>query len=415
MIEAQIPANEERRLAALRALHILDTPREERFDSVTRLARHIFGVTCASISFIDSDRQWFKSNQGLEFLQTERRSSFCAHAILGDEVMVVPDAAVDIRFHDNPLVASAPNIRFYAGYPLKAGTGDRLGTLCIVDREPRNLSAHEVETLAALGAIVERELGSEISNDAETGLLTRAGFDLVGRYCVDWCRDAGIPSMVRLFWVRRERDPRSASALSSADAQHFADQLRGFHRSNDVLARLSANLFGLVEVGVSEGRMAYESRFGGRAEGDQGAPLIVDESCVRLDSSSPTAFRDHVLDAWADLQLEVRRRNVEQRTIHSEQEILQLVAFTAIYQALPMVAPWLQRRGSLFESGYGTICCVNKANRLSQVRLHPDVLAMFLNGGGSGRGVVLAKLVEHIRVVLDTASERIDLGVAELT
>jgi hypothetical protein len=221
--------------------------------------------------------------------------------------------------------------------------------------------------------------------------------------------------MVRLFWVRTESDARLVSSLSSDDARHFAGELRRAHGPRDVLARLSGNLFGVVKVGVSDDPSALESSFGGQVRGNRDVLLVVDESCVRIDSSSLTAFNDHVADVWIDLQLEVRRRNVEQRAITSEQEILQLVAFTAIYESLPVVAPWLRRRGSLFESGYGTICCVNRADRLAQVRLHPDVLAIFLGRDVGGRGAVIGKLVEHIRVVLDAALEYIDLGVAELT
>jgi sigma-B regulation protein RsbU (phosphoserine phosphatase) len=113
----------------------------------------------AYISLVDSDRQWFKSSCGLDVIQTPRAVSFCGHAILSDEPMVVPDAAEDVRFHDNPLVTGEPHIRFYAGHPLNGPGGEKVGTLCIADRRPRNLEASEFEALREMARIVERELG----------------------------------------------------------------------------------------------------------------------------------------------------------------------------------------------------------------------------------------------------------------
>src|SRR4029077_2723014 len=123
MKKAPIPANEEQRLAALRALGILETPPEERFDRITRLAKRLFGVPIALISLVDADRQWFKSCQGLCVRQTARDRSFCGHALLSPKPMGIPDAPRDERFADNPLVRAEPGIRFYAGQPLKAADG----------------------------------------------------------------------------------------------------------------------------------------------------------------------------------------------------------------------------------------------------------------------------------------------------
>lgn len=141
MLKPPFPDNEAERLRALKALEILDTPAEERFDRLTRLAQHIMGVPVTLVSLIDAERQWFKSCQGLNVSETPRDISFCGHAILEPEVLVVANALEDPRFADNPLVQDAPNIRFYAGVPLMLSSGLRVGTLCAIDRQPHQVSS----------------------------------------------------------------------------------------------------------------------------------------------------------------------------------------------------------------------------------------------------------------------------------
>ena len=158
MIAPEFPSNEAERLLALHALHILDTPYEERYDRLTRLAQHLLNMPIALISLVDSDRQWFKSCQGLSAVETPRNISFCGHAILDDTAMVIPDALRDPRFADNPLVTGPPYIRFYAGYPLKADNGSKLGTLCVVDTKPNHFSPADLNCLADLALLVQTEL-----------------------------------------------------------------------------------------------------------------------------------------------------------------------------------------------------------------------------------------------------------------
>ena len=139
MIKPDTPKNEAERLHALRTLKILDTSHEERFDRVTRMAKRMFNVSISLVSLIDEDRQWFKSAQGLEATETPRDISFCGHAINQEGLFIIPNAIEDQRFHDNPLVTDAPNIRFYAGYTLKIREGLNIGTLCLIDQKPREM------------------------------------------------------------------------------------------------------------------------------------------------------------------------------------------------------------------------------------------------------------------------------------
>lgn len=158
MLKPLIPVNESARQQALRDLNILDTPAEERFDRLTRIAQHILQVPIALVSLIDADRQWFKSRQGLDAQETHRDISFCGHAILGSDVFVVADAAADPRFADNPLVLEAPSIRFYAGAPLTLSSGERVGTLCAIDRQPHQITPAQLAALQDLAACVVDEL-----------------------------------------------------------------------------------------------------------------------------------------------------------------------------------------------------------------------------------------------------------------
>src|SRR5688572_11055742 len=129
MEPAPTPLNERARLAGVRSLGILDTPPEERFDRITRLATRLLSTPVALLSFVDEDRLWFKSRQNWDFTEATREASFCAHAIAHDDVLVVPDATKDVRFEDNPLVTDDPNIRFYAGCAIRSSQGHHLGTL----------------------------------------------------------------------------------------------------------------------------------------------------------------------------------------------------------------------------------------------------------------------------------------------
>jgi GAF domain-containing protein len=150
------PLNEQERLAALAAWQILDTDAEQAFDELTQLASRSCGTPIALVSLVAESRQWFKSRVGLDATETPRDMAFCAHTILNDQPMIVEDTWLDDRFRDSPLVTGPPNIRFYAGAPLVDDEGHALGSLCVIDRQPRKLTAEQTNTLQLLSHQVMR-------------------------------------------------------------------------------------------------------------------------------------------------------------------------------------------------------------------------------------------------------------------
>jgi sigma-B regulation protein RsbU (phosphoserine phosphatase) len=171
MRTAPLPPDEKERLSALYALNLINEQEEERFDTIVQLASHIFSVPIAYIALIDSNRQWFKSEVGLGICGTGRDVSFCSHTILGDEPLIIPDTLLNEEFKDNPLVTGEPFARFYAGVPVRGPRGHKVGTLCLMDRQPRQFSAHDEMVLKDLGKLVEREFALVDSLDLQSQLL----------------------------------------------------------------------------------------------------------------------------------------------------------------------------------------------------------------------------------------------------
>ncbi|NNG23558.1 GAF domain-containing protein [Telluria aromaticivorans] len=160
MITPPMPDNEADRLALLYELLLLDTPPERRLDKIVEFASSEFNVPICLISLVDSNRQWFKARVGIDACETPRDMSFCSHALGSSELLVVPDALLDARFHDNPLVSGGPRIRFYAGAPLMCRDGLVIGTLCLIDTVPRVLDPVEQAILKSLRDLVVIELMS---------------------------------------------------------------------------------------------------------------------------------------------------------------------------------------------------------------------------------------------------------------
>ncbi|MET0178919.1 MAG: MBL fold metallo-hydrolase [Novosphingobium sp.] len=157
-VPAPVPPDEAERLAALHALGLLDTPAEERFDRLTRVAAALFDVPIALVSLVDANRQWFKSCVGTDISESSREMSFCAHAVVERDLLVIPDALRDDRFADNPVVSGPPYVRFYAGAPIYMADGHCAGTLCVIDGRPRDFTNDDRDRLRDLATLVQQEL-----------------------------------------------------------------------------------------------------------------------------------------------------------------------------------------------------------------------------------------------------------------
>ena len=255
MPPAPLPENESQRLRSLRALDILDTPPEERFDRLTRVARRLFDTPIALMSLVDEDRQWFKSRPGLDFPQTPRDHSFCAHAILDEGVFIVRDALRDERFRNNPLVRSFPEIRFYAGCPVRAPDGTALGTLCVIDHEPRDVEDEDVDALRDLAGLAEQELKSLTlaTSDDLTGLTNRRGFDAIATHTLALCHRVGRPATLLLFDLDDFKHVNDTRGHLAGDQvlKDFAEHLISTFRDSDVVARLGGDEFCVLLSGAT--------------------------------------------------------------------------------------------------------------------------------------------------------------------
>lgn len=202
MREPEEHPEEEKRLSELEETHLVHTPAERRFDTVTAAAQSIFQVPIVLFSLLTKDKQWFKSAEGLAVPETERAISFCGHTILGDDVFIVEDTLHDERFNDNPLVTDDPNIRFYAGSPVLGPHGLPLGTLCLIDHKPRSLDAFQQRQLKGLAGW----LSCEVNNcGANAGLLLnapdsqQAGGNALDPYTKAWNRETGTRLLAHLL------------------------------------------------------------------------------------------------------------------------------------------------------------------------------------------------------------------------
>ncbi|WP_372768677.1 sensor domain-containing diguanylate cyclase [Pseudoalteromonas sp.] len=256
MIKPELPENEAERLHALRTLEILDTSHEERFDRVTRMAKRMFGVEISLVSLVDEQRQWFKSKQGLDASETPREISFCGHAINQDGLFIIPNAIEDERFYDNPLVTDAPNIRFYAGYPLKLRQGINLGTLCLIDSKPKHLDEDDKQLLQDLGAMIEQEIRSVqlATLDELTLISNRRGFLTLAEHCQKSCRRKQVPMSVILFDLNKFKPINDNHGHHEGDfaLKQFAEVMRRVFRESDVIGRLGGDEFVVFLTEVSD-------------------------------------------------------------------------------------------------------------------------------------------------------------------
>lgn len=258
----EFPDNETERQGSLESLNILETAIEERFERVTRLASRLIGVPISALTLIDGERQWFKSIQGLDKTETAREVSFCGHAILGDDLFVVEDATKDDRFHDNPLVTGGPGIRFYAGHPVRAPDGQKVGTLCVIDTEPRALTENQIEDLKDLAAMVEIEFKSnqlaaaQILMNAELERAKKAV--LVDPLTRLWNRAGGEEFLSRQHKLAMGRGEKFCIGMIDIDHFKSVNDTYGHQAGDSVLREVARRILRGIREGDFACRMGGE-------------------------------------------------------------------------------------------------------------------------------------------------------------
>ncbi len=282
MVDYPVPNDEARRLSAVRATGLVGTPAEERIDRFTRLAQRMFDMPIALVNLVDSDKVWVKSCQGRDIQEAPREIAFCAHTILSDEVMVVMDARKDERFADNPLVVNEPHFRFYAGCPIFAPDGSRIGTLCLLDYEPRIFSTQDRALLRDLAETVQAELVAVrlATTDELTGLANRRGLQDVGSNALALCRrfrKHAVLLFIDLNDFKRVNDEHGHQEGDRA-LREFAGMLWDVFRQSDVVARVGGDEFCVLASGASpEACRSPLARFRARVEERNARPDVLYE------------------------------------------------------------------------------------------------------------------------------------------
>lgn len=242
--------DENGRLAALRRYSVLDTPPEEPFDKLTQLVRDVLGVPMAAVSLVDAERQWFKSIAGLPVCETPREISFCSHAIKKREPMVIPDATLDLRFRNNPVVTGDPWIRSYLGVPLETPDGYNLGALCAIDVKPRAFDASQVGIMKSFAALVlnELELRQIAMSDLLTGALTRRGWIDMAEKELARARRYGTDASIIMFDVDHFKSVNDTHGHPAGDGvlRTLAQRCLAELRDSDVLGRLGGEEFAVL-------------------------------------------------------------------------------------------------------------------------------------------------------------------------
>lgn len=284
---------EAKRLSSLLHTNLLDTPIENRFERVTRLLQNMLNVPITVFNLIDEKRQWSKSIQGLNGVEVPRDQSFCTHTIQGNRIMVVNDARYDERFTDNPLVTGNPNIVFYAGCPVRAPDGHKVGALCAVDRKPRQLQPREMQILRDLAGVLESELRLDEMSRKVEGLEQKlsasernARVDALTRLP----NRAGMLDILQRQWASALRHKKPISVVT-ADIDHMKaiNEKYGREAGDEVMRQLGRILLS---------SMRYEDS-AGRIEGGEFVMIL------------PDCSDDHLTDAVERIRLETMLADIE--------------------------------------------------------------------------------------------------------
>jgi diguanylate cyclase (GGDEF)-like protein len=315
-----VAANEQARLAVLREYQILDTPGEQEYDDITFLAAQICGTPIASIALIDEYRSWCKSQFGVDERESPREHTFCTHTILGTsrEPMVVPDARLDKRFADNPFVTSEPFIRFYAGAPLFSRENLALGTLCVIDNKPRELSSQQINSLQALArqvsvrlelrraSLMLQQANAELEDlslhDDLTGLYNRRGFFLHAEQQLKLFRERkvgkGLWLMVADLDGLKKINDTYGHFEGSSTIKKAAEILTQTFRDSDIIARPAGDEFLVLAINATEEITAQiPSRLKSNLaqyNGSSKRPYKVEMSCgmIQVDPDSNYSLND---------------------------------------------------------------------------------------------------------------------------
>lgn len=252
-------SDEAYRLDTLQALRLLDTPPEERFDRITRIAARTLGTSWAMLNLVDEHRLCVKSSLGLDLREIPRDLSFCGHTILDDDILVIPDTSKDRRFKDNPYVTGDPGIRFYAGCPLSAANGTMVASLCVCDSEPRDFSEEDMVLLRDLANIAEQELDAArpASLDALTGLSDSKSFFHLSRHMLNLCERLDRPATLVYLRLGGKHFRNTLHGHSRWDRllMSFADILLSVSRESDIRGRVDQDEFGMLLANCEKSRV----------------------------------------------------------------------------------------------------------------------------------------------------------------
>ncbi|PZO38037.1 MAG: ATPase [Pseudanabaena frigida] len=347
MQKPQIPLNESDRQAALERYNILDTLPEQEYDDLTQLAASICCTPIALISLIDRDRQWFKSKVGIEASETVRDISFCGHAVANEAMLNVPDVLKDSRFADNPLVVNEPNIRFYAGVPLRTSDNFTLGTLCVIDRHPRDLTPTQIQQLEALSRLVMSQLELRRNNEAATllvsvlesssqaAILQKAILDSVDLSVIS----TDLQGVIQSF-------NSGAEAMLGYEASEVIGQNPAiFHDINEIIEsshQLSAELNQTIEVGfevfVAKAKLGevFEREWTYICKNGDRIPVLLSITAIRNERKELTGFLGVAKDITSQKEAErdrLRRRQTDKLVIAQNQIALALAESSSFRSA----------------------------------------------------------------------------------
>lgn len=339
MLTPPVPPNEAERLAALRALHVLDTPPEPHYDSITQHLTALWDAPIAAISLVDEHRQWFKSEVGLGVRETPRDVSFCAHLMTApDQPLVVPDAMTDARFADNPLVLGQPQIRFYAGAPLRDDRGRLLGALCVIDRKPRQPTPAQMEALRHMattvsGALVMQRAVHQLSRlatlDPLTGVQNRQGLDRAAA-----AREgAAMTVLVLDLDGFKAINDTHGHAAGDAALVETAQRLQHSVRRADIVGRLGGDEFVIIQPAVGDPILGH--RITARIHRELARPMVHAGAPISLRASIGLAWRTDGALPYAELlrradaamyanKQEARRRRAWSAEAHSGASVVPL-------------------------------------------------------------------------------------------